>query len=90
MNVKHIKYELQHLIQGESGASYDALIQTVARYLRSGKRTGPMAEEKHQNKGQEAKRLIEFAEENDLMLDAIPKEHFIASGAEQKVYIMED
>ncbi len=61
MNIKQIKYELQNLISGKSGASYDALIQTAAGYLRTGKRAGPMAEEKHQNKAQEAEGLIDFA-----------------------------
>jgi hypothetical protein len=61
MNIKQIKHELQNLISGKSGASYDALIQTVAGHLRSGKRTSPMAEEKYQNKAQETKELIDFA-----------------------------
>ncbi len=87
MNIKQIKYELQNLISGKSGASYDALIQTVARYLRSGKRASPMAEEKHQNKAQETEKLIDFAKSNNLILEDIPEENFIAKGAEQKVYI---
>ena len=61
MNTKQIKYELQNLISGKSGASYDALIQAVASHLRSGKRASPMAEEKHQNKSQETEELIDFA-----------------------------
>jgi hypothetical protein len=89
MNTKQIKHELQNLISGKSGASYDALIQTVAGHLRSGKRTSPMAEEKHQNKAQETKELIDFAKSNNLILGNIPEENFIASGAEQKVYITE-
>jgi hypothetical protein len=87
MDIKQIKYELQNLISGKSGASYDALIQTVTSHLRSGKRTGPMAEEKHQNKVQETKGLIEFSKTNNLILEHIPEDNFIASGAEQKVYI---
>lgn len=71
MGVKHIKYELQHLISGKSGASYDALIQAVARHLRSGKRASPMAQEKHQNKGQEIAELIAFAEGNGLMIEVL-------------------
>jgi len=86
MNIKQIKYELQNLISGKSGASYDALIQAVAGHLRSGKRTSPMAEEKHQNKAQEKEELIDFAKSNNLILENIPEESFIASGAEQKVY----
>ena len=65
-----IKYELQYLISGKSGASYDALIQTVAHYLRSGKRASPMAEEKHQDKAEEAERLIRFAEQSGLFMRA--------------------
>ena len=57
MDTKQIKYELQNLISGKSGASYDALIQTVASHLRRGKRTSPMAKEKHQNKAQETEKL---------------------------------
>ena len=68
MNIKQIKYELQNLISGESGASYDALIQTVASHLRSGKRTSPMAEEKHQNKAQETEELIDFAKSISLLV----------------------
>ncbi len=87
MDIKQIKYELQNLISGKSGASYDALIQTVTSHLRSGQRTGPMAEEKHKNKAQETERLTQFAKSNNLILEDIPEDNFIASGAEQKVYI---
>jgi len=59
MNIKQIKYELQNLISGKSGASYDALMQTTASHLRTGKRTGPVAEGKHQNKAQETEELID-------------------------------
>lgn len=90
MNTKQTKYELQNLISGKSGASYDALIQTVAGHLRRGKRASPMAQEKHENKAQETEELIAFAKSNDLILDNIPEEKFIASGAEQKVYITGD
>ena len=87
MNIKQVKYELQNLISGKSGASYDALMQTTASHLRTGKRTGPMAEGKHQNKAQETAGLIDFAKSNHLILEHIPEESFIASGAEQRVYI---
>ncbi len=90
MKLKQIKNELQNLISGKSGASYDAVIQTVASHLRRGKSTSPMAEEKHENKTQETKGLIAFAKSNNLILENIPEENFIASGAEQKVYISEE
>lgn len=86
MNVKQIKYELQNLISGKSGSSHDALIQATASHLRSGKRASPMAKEKHQNKAQETKRLIEFAKQNELLI-SVNSGNFISEGAEQKVYI---
>lgn len=73
MNIKQIKYELQHLISGKSGFSYDALIQAVARHLRSGKKASPIAEEKHENKPREAKRLLEFARQS-LLIGGINQE----------------
>ena len=69
MNVNQVKYELQHLISGKSGASYDALIQATARYLRSGKRTGPMAEDKHQDKAEETEGLLRFVRRNELLIE---------------------
>lgn len=87
MNIKQIKYELQNLVSGKSGSSYDALIQAVARHLRSGKRASPMAQEKHQNKAEETKKLLEYAKRNELLISDIKQEDFISAGAEQKVYI---
>ena len=66
MNIKQTRYELQNILSGKSSSSHDALIQTVAHYLRTGKRTSPMAEEKHQNKAEETKKLIDFAANNIL------------------------
>jgi hypothetical protein len=90
MNIKQIKYEIQHLISGKSGASYDAIIQAVTDFLRSGKRTSPMAEDKHQNKAEETARLKLYAEKHNLLIKEIPIRNFVASGAEQKVYIKGD
>ena len=90
MNIQQIKYELQHLISGKSGASYDALIQAVAGHLRSSERTSPMAARKHQNKGREKDKLIEFASANGLFIQDLPEDQFIASGAEQRVFVNGD
>jgi len=86
-DLTYIKHELQNLISGKSGASYDAPIQAIAKYLGGRPTSGPMAEEKHQNKPEETAKLIEFATSNSLILNDIPFENFIASGAEQRVYI---
>lgn len=64
MNLTSIKYELQHILSGKSGISYDAIIQAVARHLRTSQRASPMAEEKHQNKAKETEKLITFAQKN--------------------------
>lgn len=90
MNQKHIKNELQNILSGKSGAGYDAVIQAVANHIRTSQRTSPVAEEKHQNKSEETKSLIEFAYRNDLFIDDIDEEKFISEGAEQKVYIHDD
>ncbi|MEM9895946.1 MAG: hypothetical protein AAF789_06215, partial [Bacteroidota bacterium] len=87
MDVENTKYELQNLISGKSGFSYDALIQSVSHYLRSGKASGPMAEEKHKNKPQEEGRLIDFAKSKDILIEQVPLDNFVSQGAEQKVYI---
>lgn len=84
MQENTIKYELQHLISGKSGSSYDALVQTVANYLRSGKSAGPMAEEKLQNKPKETKRLLEFARQNGLLIADINQDNCILQGVEKR------
>jgi len=62
LNIEQTKHELQNILSGTSGNSYDALIQTVAHYLRGGTKASPMAEEKHQNKQKEKERLVAFAQ----------------------------
>lgn len=90
MNIKSIKYESQNILSGKSGSSYDAIIQAITRHLRTGQRTSPVAEKKHQNKAKEKEQLINFAKDNNLFLDTIFQENFISEGAEQKVYIKDD
>jgi hypothetical protein len=57
MNIKSIKNELQNILSGKSGYSYDAVIQAVTNHLR----TSPMAEGKYENKGKETAKLVTFA-----------------------------
>lgn len=64
LDIKQVKYELQNLLSGKSSNSYNAPIQTISQLLRSDEKSGPMAEEKHQNKEQETKQIIDFAREN--------------------------
>lgn len=87
---KTTKYELQNILQGKSSASYDPVIQAAARHLATSQRASPVAERKHQNKAKEAKKLIDFAVGNGLLIDKINPSSFIARGAEQKVYFKDD
>ena len=87
MNWKQTKHELQNLISGKSSASHDALIQTITSYLRRGQSASPVAQEKHQDKHKEREKLITFAKQHNLFVQNINQAKFIASGAEQKVYI---
>lgn len=89
MYSKDLKNELQNILSGKSVSSYDAIIQAVASKLRTSQRASPMAEAKHQNKKEETKKLIEFASEHNLFIDAIDETKFISEGAEQKVYIQD-
>lgn len=42
---------------------------------------------KYQNKKEETKRLIKFAEQHNLHIQEIDETKFVSSGAEQRVYI---
>ena len=90
MRPQQLKHELQNVISGKSGASYDPIIQTALGYLGASTSSGPMAQGKFENKEQEATQLIRFAEEYELRLWEVPEERFISSGAEQRVYIVGD
>ncbi len=90
MNFKIIRNELQNILSGTSGYSYDATIKATARYLRRSKRAGPTAEEKHENKPKETAKLIEFAKEQSLFYEVLNENDYISEGAEQKVFIMGD
>ena len=87
MDIKEVKHELQNILSGKSSNSNNAPIQTISRLLRRHEKTSPMAEEKHQNKAQETKQIIDFARENDWIYNEINEQDFVSSGAEQKVYI---
>lgn len=87
MNSEQIKYELQNLLSGKSHPSHCPIIEAVAGELGTGQRTGPMAQEKHQNKAQETAKLLKFAQQRGLLVDEIDETRYISEGAEQKVYI---
>ena len=87
MNQKELKNELQNIISGKSSFSHDAVIQTVAYHLRTSKKTGPMASEKHKNKNKEKDQLLKFADKHNLIIKNIDDSKYLSEGAEQKVFI---
>ncbi len=87
MNFKQIKHELQNILQGTSGSSHDALIQTAASYLRRDARAGTLVERKFKDKVEETKRLIKFARKHDFLLTNLDEDKFVSEGAEQRVFI---
>lgn len=87
MNLKNVRNELQHILSGKSRTGHNILIQTVASYLRTGKRASPLAQEKHQNKSKEAEELLDFISQNQLFYDRIDTKKYLSQGAEQKVYV---
>ncbi len=82
LDIKQVKYELQNLLSGKSSNSYNAPIQTISHLHRRDEKSGPMAEEKHQNKEQETKQIIDFAHKSEWINDSINEEDFVSSGAE--------
>lgn len=88
MDIKVIKDELQHIIQGKSQNSQRTLIQTIASYLRTSQRASTMVKDDKYYKQEEKKSIIEFCNQNNLWADTkVDFNLFISEGAEQKVYI---
>ncbi|HHT22224.1 MAG TPA: hypothetical protein GXZ87_02775 [Bacteroidales bacterium] len=85
-----MRNELQNILSGTSSYSYDAVIQTIARYLRRSERASPTAEEKHENKPKETAKLIEYAKKHNLFYEVLNEDDYISEGAEQKVFISGD
>jgi hypothetical protein len=82
-----MKDEIQYILSGESQVKYHHLIQTTCSYLKRSQGSGTLAQEYKQIKQQETKRLIEFADQNNLWVSPINVENYVSQGAEQKVYL---
>lgn len=87
MNVKH---ELQRIISGISDHATTDLIKAAAYYLRKSQETSGVAQESELTKEQETKELIVWINEHHLWFNEHDENRFIASGAEQRVYLHTD
>lgn len=87
--MKNIKYELQHIIQGDGEQGNPSLIKTIQNFLRRNEKTSAKYSQKKLLKSEEEKCLINFITENSLFYSApIEEKNYIAEGAEQKVYFL--
>lgn len=87
MAINQTKYELQNILSGKSRQSYDAIIQAISSYLRESKSTSNLVKNQLENKSEEKKRLIKYAEKENLIFKDIDEKDFVSEGAEQKVFI---
>jgi hypothetical protein len=85
--INQTKYELQNILSGKSRQSYDAIIQAISSYLRESKSTSNLVKNQLENKSEEKKRLIKYAEKENLIFKDIDEKDFVSEGAEQKVFI---
>jgi hypothetical protein len=87
MNVKH---ELQSIISGIGNHAATNLICAAAHYLRESKETSRISQESELTKEKEAEKLISWINQNRLWFTTHDESRFIASGAEQRVYLHQD
>lgn len=87
MNVKH---ELQSIISGVGDHAATNLICAAAHHLRKSKETSRIAQESELTKEKEAEKLSSWINQNRLRFATHDESRFIASGAEQRVYLHQD
>lgn len=85
-----LKHELQNIISGISHHAEKDLIQTAAYHIRESKKTSRNLESQEFTKEQETKELIKWIHHQDFWYNNHDESRFIASGAEQRVYLHSD
>lgn len=89
--MKKIKDELQNIIAGNGQTGFEGLIKKAQIHLGGNEIPSSESENIKHLQSEEEKRLIEFIESNNLFYDEdISEVNFIAEGAEQKVYRLDD
>lgn len=87
MNLKH---ELQSIISGIGDYSAENIIKAAAHYIRESQKTSGDTEKSKFSKEQEAKKLTEWIDSQNLWFCEHDENRFIASGAEQRVFLYSD
>jgi hypothetical protein len=85
-----IKNELQNIISAIGITEQGNLIQSIACFLRTSKKTSSFFEKEKFTKQEEAVQLIHRVTEQNLWFNDLNKDNFFAEGAEQKVYLSND
>lgn len=86
---KGISHEVQHILSAQGQNSDEALIYTVADYLRASKRASQQGQNKNLWKQQERKILLKYIDDNSIWIDNVWQDKYISEGAEQKVYLFD-
>ena len=76
--------ELQNILSGKGQVSHGTFIQTIARYLRAGPSTGPMAQEDQHDKHQETEKLTAYVERHGYWVKNINFSDSIPERAKQR------
>jgi hypothetical protein len=87
MNLKH---ELQSIISGIGDYSAEDIIKAAAHHIRESQKTSRDTEKSEFSKKQEAKKLTEWIDSQNLWFCEHDENRFIASGAEQRVFLYSD
>jgi hypothetical protein len=89
--MKNIKNELQHIIFGDEQAGRTSQLKKVQTFLRRHAETSSAAQNQKRIKSEETAELINFARHENLFYEqTISEKDFISSGAEQRVYRLND
>jgi hypothetical protein len=79
--------DIQHILSGTCQVKHHHLIQTTCSYLKRSQGTSSMVKDQQQHKEEETKRLVQFADDNNLWVENINIDLYVSQGAEQKVYL---
>lgn len=82
--------ELQNIISGTGQSAAGNLIQAAANYLRESEKASESTKAVKLTKDEEAAKLIQWINTNDLWIKNVDESRFLARGAEQRVYLDSD
>ena len=89
--MKNIKDELQHIILRDEQVGRTSQLKKVQTFLRRHAETGSPAQNQKRFKSEETAELINFARQEKLFYEqTISEKDFISSGAEQRVYRLDE